>query len=190
MLKKAAAWRPFFVALYPRARSGSIWPMDYHPVVGKITGILSEKGAWFETFEHEPVRTSEEAARIRTGYTLEQGTKALIVRVRGGEKGKRFVMLVVPGDKKFDEEKLKNNIGLSDVRFATEAEVGEMTGGVLPGGVPPFGNLFGLDVYADQGVFDNERIVFNAGDRRYSVAMRSSDYRDLVAPAVADIAAG
>src|SRR5258708_39884226 len=111
--------------------------MSYNPVVEKIKSLLTEHGMWFETFEHEPVRTSEEAAKVRTGYVISQGSKALIARVKdmnvptsgsGGsgtsnESRKRFVMFVVPGDKRFDSEKIKKNFGLSDIRFASE-EIG------------------------------------------------------------------
>ena len=55
----------------------------YHLVVKKIISLLEDNECWFETFEHAPVRTSEEAADIRTGYSIEQGAKALIVRVKG-----------------------------------------------------------------------------------------------------------
>ncbi len=155
--------------------------MEYHKITEQIARLLREHGVWFETFEHEPVRTSEEAAAIRPDYTLAQGTKALIVRVKkDGEKF--FAMVVVPGDTKFDTKKLKTAFGLSDLRFATEAEVGELTGGVLPGGVPPFGNIFGLTVYCDEGVFKNEKIIFNAGDRSFSIGMFSKDYDQIVAP--------
>lgn len=161
--------------------------MEYHPVIEKIKSILMEHGVAFDTFEHEPVRTSEEASKVRTGYTIDQGTKALIVRVieRGGVK--KFVMLVVPGNKKFDPKKVKAATGFTDIRFATEDEVGRITEGVLPGGVPPFGNLFNLHVFADSTVFNNERIIFNAGDRRYSIGMPSKDYKDIVKPVVVDI---
>ena len=33
---------------------------------------------WYETFENEPVRISEEASKLRTGYTIGQGAKAII----------------------------------------------------------------------------------------------------------------
>lgn len=162
--------------------------MAYHPVTKKITTLLSERGVWFETFKHPPVRTSEEAAAMRPEYTISQGAKALIVRVkRGGEKF--FVQVVVPGDKKFDTKKLKSQFGFSDLRFATEEEVHSITGGVLPGGVPPFGNLFGLTVYADLGVFAHEKIIFNAGDRAFSVGMLSHDYGEIVSPEKGDICA-
>jgi prolyl-tRNA editing enzyme YbaK/EbsC (Cys-tRNA(Pro) deacylase) len=161
--------------------------MEYHPTVEKIKSVLTENSSWFETFEHEPVRTSEEASKVRTGYTLEQGAKAIIARVKEPGKGKKFVMFVMPAHRKFDSEKIKNNLGLNDVRFATEEEVAEITNGILPGGVPPFGNLFGLEVFVDQTLFNNEKIVFNAGDRRYSIGMRSEDYKKIVNPIVSDI---
>ena len=53
---------------------------DYHSVVEQIKTLLKENSFCFEPFEHEPVRTSLEASRIRTGYGIEQGTKALIVK--------------------------------------------------------------------------------------------------------------
>ncbi len=159
----------------------------YHPVVEKIKSLLTENQIQFETFEHEPVRTSEEASKVRSGYTIDQGAKALVVKVKEAGKGKRFVMFVVSGGKRFDVSKIKNNLGLSDLRFATEPEVSEITGGVLPGGVPPFGNLFGLDVFCDKSVLSNERIIFNAGDRRYSIGMKSEDYLKVVKPVVVDI---
>ncbi len=161
--------------------------MEYHPVVEKIGNLLRDNSVEFESFEHEPVRTSEEAAKVRTGYRLEQGAKAIIARVKEAGKGKRFVMFVMPGNKKFDAVKIKVNLGLGDIRFATEQEVSEITSGVLPGGVPPFGNIFGIDVFADKGLFDNERIIFNAGDRSYSIGMKSADYMRVFHPNVSDI---
>lgn len=155
--------------------------MDVHPVAEKIESILKEKNCWYERFLHEPVRTSEEAAALRPGYTLAQGAKALIVRIKQGGI-KRFVMLVLPGDRRFDMKKTKEALSAKDIRFATEEEVGKITGGVLPGGVPPWGNLFNLPVYVDAHLFENESIIFNAGDRRVSIAMKSGNYRESVQP--------
>lgn len=134
---------------------------------------------WHETFEHEPVRTSEEAAKIRDGYTLAQGVKAIVVRVKKSKSDKRFVMLVFPADRRFDNAKVKALFEAKDVRFAMEEEIAGLCEGLVPGAVPPFGNLFGLEVVCDKGLFDNEKIVFNAGDRRFSVGMKSEDYREL-----------
>lgn len=155
--------------------------MNYHSITQIILDLLKANNFWFETFEHEAVRTSEEAAKTRPGYTLHQGAKAIIVRVKlSGEK--KFMMLVIPADNRFDTHKVKQVLQAKDVRFATEGEVKEITKGVEPGGVPPFGNLFGLEVLVDPTLFQNEKIVFNAGDRKFSVAMRSADFKVLVQP--------
>ncbi len=53
--------------------------------------------------------------------------------------------------------------------------------------MPPFGNLFELDVVVDPGLMENEEIIFNAGDRSVSIAMKSSDYVSIVNPKIEKI---
>jgi len=159
--------------------------VSYHQVVGQILDLLKQHNCWYETFEHGPVRTSEEAARVRPGYSLQQGAKTVILKTRS-LAGDAYSMLVLRGDQKFDSKKLRAILSAKHLRFATEAEIAELTGGVLAGGVPPFGGLFGLEVYADRSLLSNERIVFNAGDRRFSVAMQTEDWRRLVRPEVVE----
>ena len=111
----------------------------------------------------------------------------MIVSVKRSESDKRFAMLVFPADMRFDNAKVKTLFSAKDIRFATEQEITQLTAGVQPGAVPPFGNLFNLEVVADPALFENEKIVFNAGDRSFSLAMRSEDYRNLVKPRVSPI---
>lgn len=160
-----------------------------HAIAQQIIDLLHERGCWFESFEHEPVRTSEEAAALRPGYVLAQGAKALIIRAKLPHVGKQFVMLIMPADRKFDSAKVKQVLGSKDIRFATEEEVGDITQGVQPGGVPPFGNLFGLRVICDPSLYEQEKIIFNAG-RTVSIAMSSKDYRALVKPDIQIITEG
>lgn len=161
--------------------------MTYHPVTEEIEKLLADHSCWFETFEHEAVRTSEEATKLRTGYTLHQGAKTIIVRVKLSAGVKRSVMLVVPTDKRFDSMKVKNLLMAKDIRFATEQEISSITNGVQIGGIPPFGNLFNMEVIADITLFELEKIIFNAGDRRFSIAMKSVDFQKLVHPQIASI---
>lgn len=162
---------------------------EIHPLADRIEQILKEQGSWYERFEHEPVRTSHEAALVRPEYGQKQGAKSLIVKGKRPGEEKQFFMVVVPGDKQFDKHKLRSATGFSDVRFASEEEVHTITNGVIPGGVPPWGNLFQILVIADEGIFTNETMIFNAGDRKVSIAMRTHDYLAIVAPTVAAITA-
>jgi prolyl-tRNA editing enzyme YbaK/EbsC (Cys-tRNA(Pro) deacylase) len=157
-----------------------------HPIHQQITDLLRQHDCWFEQLEHEPVRTSEEAAALRDGYTLQQGAKAIIIRAKIPNEGKKFVMLVMPADQKFDSSKVKQLLHSKDIRFATEDEVEEVTAGIKPGGVPPFGNLFDLEVITGKTLYDNEKIIFNVG-RTSSIGMKSADYKQLVQPKVAEI---
>lgn len=153
-----------------------------HPATREILNLLENAGCWYETFQHAAVRTSEEAAAARPGYGLNQGAKAIILRVKRSKRDKFFVMLVFPADRRFHGKGVKGYFNARDIRFASEEEVKALTGGVQPGGVPPFGSLFDLPVYAAPELFDLKTIVFNAGDRSFSLAMRSADYRRLERP--------
>jgi Ala-tRNA(Pro) deacylase len=111
----------------------------------------------FTVLRHEPVYTSEEAARVR-GTPLASGAKALICK---GEDA--FIMFVVPAHRKLDSRAVRRAKGWRKLRFATKEEVLEMTG-LAPGSIPPFGNLFGLPTLCDERLADNDVINFNFAD--------------------------
>ena len=121
--------------------------------------------------------TSEEAAAVR-GVALSTGAKALICRVDD-----RFVMFVIPADRKLDSKQVRQAMGTHGLRFATRDELSELTG-LLPGAVPPFGSLFGLPSYCDSRLGQNDRINFNAGDNSISVSLRYEDYLKVENPSL------
>lgn len=105
-------------------------------------------------FEHEEVKTSKEAADISEGYELEQGAKALIIRVKYTKSSEEFLMLVIPADKRFDNRKVKDILNAKDIRFVTVEEIEEKKSGVKIGGVSPFGNLFEMKTITDPSLFE------------------------------------
>jgi Ala-tRNA(Pro) deacylase len=134
-----------------------------------LEDLLQEHGIALQVLRHEPVYTSEEAARVR-GTPLASGAKALICK---GEEG--FVMFVVPADRRLDSRAVRRAKGWRKLRFATREEVLELTG-LAPGSIPPFGSLFGLPTLCDERLGENDVINFNAGDHSISVSMRYADY--------------
>jgi Ala-tRNA(Pro) deacylase len=138
-------------------------------VFDQVANLLKEQCIAFQVLRHEPVYTSEEAARIR-GTPLASGAKALICK---GED--RFVMFVVPADRKLDSRAVRRVKGWRKLRFATREEVLELTG-LAPGSIPPFGSLFSLPTLCDERLGENDVINFNAGDHSISVSMRYTDY--------------
>jgi Ala-tRNA(Pro) deacylase len=138
-------------------------------IFDRVESLLKQYGINFEVLRHEPVYTSEEAARVR-GTPLASGAKALICK--GDDT---FVMFVLPANRKLDSHAVRRAKGWRKLRFATREEVLEMTG-LTPGSIPPFGSLFGLPTLCDERLADNEVINFNAGDHSISVSMGYADY--------------
>jgi len=138
-------------------------------VFERIRDLLARHSIPFEELRHEPVYTSQQAAEVR-GTPLSSGAKALVCR---GDD--RFVMFVIPADRKLASGEARRAEGWRKLRFATREEVEQLTG-LQPGSIPPFGSLFGLATLCDRRLGQNEIINFNAGDHRISVSMRYEDY--------------
>ena len=147
----------------------------------RVESLLTQHGVVFQVLRHEPVYTSEEAARVR-GTPLQSGAKALICK--GDET---MVMFVLPADRKLDSQAVRRSRGWRKLRFASREEVLQLTG-LTPGSIPPFGSLFGLPTYCDQRLGENEVINFNAGDHSISVSMRYADYLQVEKPEVGTLA--
>jgi Ala-tRNA(Pro) deacylase len=138
-------------------------------VFARLEQFLQAQQIPFQISRHEAVFTSEQAAAVR-GTSLASGAKALIVKAED-----RFVMLVLPADRKLDSRKAQKGLGVKGFRFATKEELLTLTS-LEPGAVPPFGSLFQLPTYVDPALAENDSINFNAGDRTISMQMRHADY--------------
>jgi len=147
--------------------------------VKTIKKFLEENHVHYDYKEHEEVRTSEEAARAR-GEDIKIGAKAMILKADD-----KFVMMVLSAAKKINSRRVKEILSAKNLRFATPEEVMQLTG-CLPGGVPPFANIFGLDFLLDKTVAANEFMAFNAGERTKSLKIRTRDYLNLLKPRIDD----
>jgi Ala-tRNA(Pro) deacylase len=48
--------------------------------------------------------------------------------------------------------------------------------------MPPFGNLYGMDVLVEESLAANENIVFNAGSHTEVIRLAYADFERLVKP--------
>jgi Ala-tRNA(Pro) deacylase len=53
--------------------------------------------------------------------------------------------------------------------------------------MPPFGNLYGVPVYADASLAKDEEIVFNAGTHQDTIRMKYADFARLAQPRILDL---
>src|SRR5437660_6060401 len=149
-------------------------------VFERIESWLKQSGVPFTVLHHEPVFTSEQAAAVR-GTSLASGAKALVVKA-----GEKFVLIVLPADRKLDSKKAREVFGVKSTRFASKEEVEQLTG-LQPGSIPPFGSLFNLPTYCDPALGENPSINFNAGDHAISVQMTYPDYAAAEKPTLAPV---
>ena len=145
-----------------------------------ILATLNAHGCEFKTQHHEPTRTSAIAAEVR-GVSLSSGAKAIVAT--GHKMGKHY-LFVMPAHLKLDSKAVKHVVGES-VGFAENPE--EVTG-CVPGSVPPFGSILGLQTYVDPRLSENETIHFNAGLLTDSVSMPYHAYIEIEKPIIVMIA--
>jgi Ala-tRNA(Pro) deacylase len=110
--------------------------------------------------------------------------KTVMVMVDG-----RLAMAVVPASFRVDLHRLKKYLGAASVELASEIEFRDRFADCETGSMPPFGNLYRMDVFVDEALAADKEIAFNAGSHRELVRMKFADFRRLVNPAIILLAA-
>lgn len=147
------------------------------PILEKIRSALTQHGVEFKEIEHAPTQTSEESARVR-GESLSVGAKALLLKTDDA-----FRLFVLPADLQLDSKRVKQELGVRSIRFATKEELLELTG-LVPGSVPPFGQpILPFELYGDTAIGKTEdKVAFNAASLTRSIVMKASDWKTIVQP--------
>lgn len=110
-----------------------------------------------------------------------QMVKSVLVKADG-----QYVLCVLPATYLVDLEKLKKHLKSKDVKLASETEIAKLFPDFEVGAEPPFGNLYGLQVFSDSHVEDNDDIVFNAGTHTDIIRMKLKDFMRVTKPMRAD----
>lgn len=109
--------------------------------------------------------------------------KTVIVKIDGA-----LAMAVVSASQHVDLARLKAATFAQKVALATEDEFKESFPDCEVGAMPPFGNLYGMPVFADESLLRDKEIAFNAGSHRELVRIAWEDFDHLVQPRVMQIA--
>ena len=105
--------------------------------------------------------------------------KTVIVKLDG-----KMAMVVLPANIKVDLDHLKDFTGVNKVELATETEFNGLFPDCELGAMPPFGNLFGIDVYVDNTLSKENEIAFNAGSHSECIKLTYTDFARLVNPKI------
>ena len=150
--------------------------------LSKLREFLDQNNIKYLVISHSVAYTAQGIAAL-THIPGKELAKTVMVMVDG-----RLAMAVVPASSRVDLFKLKRYLGVEMVELATETEFRDRFPDCETGAMPPFGNLYGMDVFADESLALDKEIFFNAGSHRELVRMKYPDFRDLVKPALLPLA--
>ena len=148
------------------------------PMLSKLQDFLDRNRVSYGHTVHRPTYTARQLARAE--HVPEKEVAKTVVFVGDGA----FGMAVLPADCSADLRELRESLGLSRLRLATEPELSALFSDSEPGAEPPFGNLYGVPVYVDDSLCGEDLIAFNAGTHRDAVHMRFRDFVRLVEPEI------
>lgn len=108
--------------------------------------------------------------------------KTVMVKIDG-----KMAMAVLSASDKVDFDLIQKAAGASNVELACETEFADLFPGCNIGAIPPFGNLYDMQVIVDKKLTEQTEIVFNAGSYTELITLHYEDFKNLVKPCVADI---
>jgi Ala-tRNA(Pro) deacylase len=136
-------------------------------------------------YSHSVHHTALTAREVASAEHLPAREVAKTVVVFGDGK---YAMLVVPASKLVDFHEVREELGFSQVRMATEQELGQLFPDCELGAMPPVGALYDLPVFLDASLANEPLIAFNAGTHRDVIHMPFAEYRRLVQPRIRALA--
>ena len=149
--------------------------------LSKLRSFLDSHNTKYMVISHSLAYTAQGVAALAhvSGKKL---AKTVIIKVDGS-----LAMAVIPASLHADLNRIRTLAGARIVELATEREFKDAFSDCETGAMPPFGNLYGMKVYADANLASNEEITFTAGSHRELVRMGWDDLVRLVNPTIDDL---
>ena len=137
----------------------------------------------YVVISHSPAYTAQDIAALAhiPGQEL---AKTVIVKLDG-----KLAMAVLPANFQVDLMSLRREAKTRTAGVASEDDFKDRFPECETGAMPPFGNLFGLAVFADKNLEKDTEIVFNAGNHRELIRMAWMDFKRLAEPTMIRLAA-
>jgi Ala-tRNA(Pro) deacylase len=144
----------------------------------RLKEFLDSNNIKYVSISHSPAYTAQAIAASAhvSGKAL---AKTVMVKVDG-----KMAMAVLPASYQVDFDKMKEATGAGSVELATESEFKDSFPECEVGAMPPFGNLYDMDVFVAAKLAEDEEIAFNAGSHTELIKLAFKDFERLVKPKV------
>jgi Ala-tRNA(Pro) deacylase len=127
--------------------------------------------------QHHPLAFTARGVAASEHVPAREVAKVVIVMVDG-----QPAMVVLPASHELQLSELAQRLGAGEVRLAEESEFAPLFPDCETGAMPPFGNLYGLPVFADSSFDRDGSLVFQAGTHTDTLRIAYSDFVRLVKP--------
>ncbi len=151
-------------------------------VANRVQEFLDLNLICYETLPHVTDFTAMETSE-HTHTPGRAFAKAVIIETIRNE-----VMLVLPADHEVSLDSVRWALHTPEVGLAPESRLRRIFRDCDRGAIPPFGNLYGLEVFVSPRLLENETITFNAGSHEMAIRMSRADYIKLVDPLILEFA--
>lgn len=146
--------------------------------VKRLKEFLDKEAVAYVVISHSAAYTAQGIAKAAhlSGNVL---AKVVVVKIDG-----KMGLAVLPAPFKIDLGHLRKAVGSPSLKIATEEEFKDVFPDCDVGAMPPFGNLYKMDVYVDASLAKEKEIVFNAGSHKELIRLAYKDFKRLVKPKV------
>lgn len=142
----------------------------------RLRDYLDRERVSYQTIRHAETITAQETAQS-AHIRGREFAKTVMVKLDG-----RLAMAVLPADRKLNLGLLQKASGAQHAELADEDEFKSRFPECDVGAMPPFGNLYDMEVFAAERLAEDESIAFNAGSHTELVKMSYRDFERLVKP--------
>ena len=152
--------------------------------LSSLREYLDKHSVRYIVISHSLAYTAQGVAAL-THTPGKELAKTVIVKMDG-----KLAMAVVPGSLHVNLNLLKKGSMAKIVELASETDFKDRFPECETGAMPPFGNLYGMDVFVDESLAQDKEISFNAGSHRELIRLAWADFETLVKPRMIRITAG
>jgi Ala-tRNA(Pro) deacylase len=146
--------------------------------IKKLKAFLDENNVKYITIRHSGAYTSQEIA-ASAHIAGKEFAKTVIIKIDG-----KMAMAVLPASYQLNFKLLHEIFGTQQVTLATEAEFKYAFPDCEVGAMPPFGNLYDMEVFVAESLAEDKDIAFNAGNHTEMIKLSYADFERRVHPRV------
>lgn len=146
--------------------------------IKKLKDYLDKNNIEYITIRHSLAFNAQQIAAT-THIPGKELAKTVMVKLDG-----KMAMAVLPASYLVNVKLLKELTGAKTLELANEMEFKHLFPECEIGAMPPFGNLYDMEVYVAQSLAEDEEIAFNAGTHVELIRMTYADFERLVQPVV------